>query len=168
MTSAARIEPLKVVKGFQVDVATYNNYYICIFVHRYICDAFQSFVIRHRLLTSQRKPGIMNYRNENMKSALKRILSHSKTGGFLQKRLNTGSDRRPLNACVIGKRVRSHWRVGVRKRQTITSKRYSVGARLSGRTKDGLYVLLCRYIRSQATHKYVSRSAASYIGRADL
>ena len=43
----------------------------------------------------------------------------------------------------------------------ITSKRYSVGARLSGRKTDGLYVLLCRYIRSQATHKYVSRSAAS-------
>ena len=44
----------------------------------------------------------------------------------------------------------------------ITSKRYSVGARLSGRTTDGLYVLLCRYIRSQATHRYISRSAASY------
>ena len=42
-----------------------------------------------------------------------------------------------------------------------TSKRYSVGARLSGRTTDGLYVLLCRYIRSQATHRYISRSAAS-------
>ena len=27
---------------------------------------------------------------------------------------------------------------------------------------DSLYVLLCRYIRSQATHKYISRSAASY------
>ena len=43
-----------------------------------------------------------------------------------------------------------------------TSKRYSVGARLSGRTTDGLYVLLCRYIRSQATHRYISRSGASY------
>ena len=43
-----------------------------------------------------------------------------------------------------------------------TSKRYSVGARLSGRTTDGLYVLLCRYIRSQAAHRYISRSAASY------
>ena len=71
----------------------------------------------------------------------------------------------------------------------ITSKCYSVGARLSGRTRywcnrsvikrcnlpvsdmymnvfgkdapDSLYVLLCRYIRSQATHKYISRSAAS-------
>ena len=47
-------------------------------------------------------------------------------------------------------------------RERITSKRYSVGARLSGRTTDGLYVLLCRYIRSQATHRYISRSAASY------
>ena len=37
-----------------------------------------------------------------------------------------------------------------------------VGARLSGRTTDGLYVLLCRYIRSQATHRYISRSGASY------
>ena len=27
---------------------------------------------------------------------------------------------------------------------------------------DTLYVLLCRYIRSQATHRYISRSAASY------
>ena len=36
------------------------------------------------LATSQRKPGIMNYKNENIKSALKRILSHSKRGGFLQ------------------------------------------------------------------------------------
>ena len=27
---------------------------------------------------------------------------------------------------------------------------------------DSLYVLLCRYIRSQATHRYVGRSAASY------
>ena len=44
----------------------------------------------------------------------------------------------------------------------LTSKRYSVGARLSGRSTDGLYVLLCRYIRSQATHRYISRSAASY------
>ena len=44
----------------------------------------------------------------------------------------------------------------------ITSKRYSVGARLSGRTTNGLYVLLCSYIRSQATHRYISRSGASY------
>ena len=36
------------------------------------------------LVTSQRKPGIMNYKNENIKSALKRILPHSKRGGFLQ------------------------------------------------------------------------------------
>ena len=65
-----------------------------------------------------------------------------------------------------------------------TSERYSVGARLSGRTivitrcnlavsdlymsvfgkdtPDSLYVLLCRYIRSQATHRYISRSAASW------
>ena len=50
MTSAARIEPLKVVKEFQVDVPIYI---ICIFVHRYICDAFQSFVVRHRLLTER-------------------------------------------------------------------------------------------------------------------
>ena len=28
-------------------------YILCIFVHRYICDAFQSFVIRHRLLTER-------------------------------------------------------------------------------------------------------------------
>ena len=70
-----------------------------------------------------------------------------------------------------------------------TSKRYSVGARLSGRTRywcnksvitrcnlavsdmymsvfgkdasDSLYVLLCRYIRSQATYRYISRSAVS-------
>ena len=27
---------------------------------------------------------------------------------------------------------------------------------------DSLYLLLCRYIRSQATHRYISRSAASY------
>ena len=27
---------------------------------------------------------------------------------------------------------------------------------------DSLYLLLCRYIRSQVTHRYVSRSAASY------
>ena len=44
----------------------------------------------------------------------------------------------------------------------LTSKCYSVGARLSGRSTDGLYVLLCRYIRSQATHRYISRSCASY------
>ena len=27
---------------------------------------------------------------------------------------------------------------------------------------DSLYLMLCRYIRSQATHRYISRSAASY------
>ena len=27
---------------------------------------------------------------------------------------------------------------------------------------DSLYLLLCRYIRSQVTHRYISRSAASY------
>ena len=51
----------------------------------------------------------------------------------------------------------------------ITSKRYSIGTRLSGCTRywfgkdapDSLYILLCRYIQSQATHRYVSRSAAS-------
>ena len=66
---------------------------------------------------------------------------------------------------IIGERsAHAQWRTAtyIHIYKYITSKRYSVGARLSGRTTDGLYVLLCRYIRSQVTHRYISRSAASY------
>ena len=69
----------------------------------------------------------------------------------------TGSLRSKLvNATALGSLIRPH---AVTRCNLAVSDMYM---RVFGKdAPDSLYVLLCRYIRSQAIHRYVGRSAAS-------